>query len=160
MPALDQQALIAVYFEGSQAVLQAVAVPQAAEQARFAFQAAYPLQFDLRAVEAGRLFSGSKGGQGDGARRIVTLGTTLVAQPVLAQVYTFPAGDADAADLSVELRITPDTCSRSFSAETVLSRGGTAVQSVVPVAVPLCGTSGDILVLKNLLPRPTLDLPE
>jgi hypothetical protein len=158
LPALAEQALVAAYFEGSGAVLQSVTVSDAARHPRFAFQAAYPLQFDLRVEEAGHLYSGR--GSGTAAGPIMTLGTSAVGQPILAQVYSFPGPDLTAVDLTVELRITPDTCSRSFVAETLVAEGGSVRVNLVPVAVPLCGTAGDILVLKNLVGTPTLLLPQ
>jgi hypothetical protein len=161
LPALVPEALVAAYFEGSQVALQSVSVPEAAQVIRFVFQAAHPLRFDLRASEAGQVFAGSSARTGqDAARGVVTLGRPSVSQPIVAQVYSFPAADLGAADVTVELRITPETCSRSFQAETLLSSGGKVDPKTVPVAMPLCGTGGDILVLKNLLPAPKLAASE
>lgn len=158
MPALEEDVLVAAYFEGSGAVLQSVGVPDAASHPRFAFQAAHPLQFDLRVEDAGHLYSG-RGSDGS-AGPIVTLGTTTVSQPILAQIYSFPGPDLSAVNLTVELRITPETCSRSFSADTLLSQAGTVRARSLPVTVPHCGTAGDILVLKNLVGAPTLSALE
>ena len=157
LPALEVDALVAAYFDGSTVALAQVSVPEAARVTRFVVQAAAPVQFDLRAVEGGVVYAGSGAHAREGlADRIVTLGTQSVAQPVVAQVYTFPAGTRDAIDLTVELRITADTCSRTFPVDTLLTRAGTLRQKTLAVAVPLCGTSGDILVLNNLVPAPTL----
>jgi hypothetical protein len=158
LPALQEQALVAAYFAASGAVLQSVVVPDAALHPRFAFQAAAPLQFDLRATEGGHVHSGRASGDAQGP--IVTLGTTTVPQPMLAQVYSFPGPGPSDAVLTVEVRITPETCSRSFVADTLVSRQGIVVQRSLPISVPLCGAAGDILVLKNLLGAPTLLLPE
>jgi hypothetical protein len=161
LPALEEEALVAAYFDGSEVALQSVAVPEAARQLRFVFQAPFPLQFDLRAEEAGQVFVGSARQAGDvGARRILRLGSNGVSQPMLAQVYTFPRSNPAAADLTVELRITADTCSHSFMAETLLAVDGSVRRQTLPVSLPLCGTSGDILVLKNLVRAPTLAHPE
>jgi hypothetical protein len=54
------------------------------------------------------------------------------------------------------MRITAETCGNSYQGETVLSQGGTAARGSLPLSLPLCGTAGDILVLKNLLAPPTL----
>jgi hypothetical protein len=62
--------------------------------------------------------------------------------------------------LSVEVRITDQSCGRSFLAETRISQGGTVIAQTLPIAVPICGTTGDILVLKNLVPDTTLALPK
>lgn len=159
VPALESQALVAAYLEGSEVALASVAVPGLEGKARFAFQMAAPVVYDLRAEEGGQVFASSHAGDGLGHQRIVTLGNTAVSQPIMTQVYTFPSDNLDAAELTVELRVTPDTCSRTFPAETVLSRGGVAVRDTLSVALPLCGTGGDILVLKNLVRDPTLAAP-
>lgn len=161
IPALSADALVAAYFDSSEIALAKVAIPDAASHARFAVQMALPAQFDLRADEGGQVFSGNGGGSADsGFRKILTLGTLKVAQPMLAQVYTLPQGDADLADVTVELKITPETCGRTLPAEAILARNGTVTARLLQVSVPLCGTSGDILLLKNLLHDLKLAAPE
>lgn len=160
LPALETEALVTAYFEGSTAALAQVSVPEAAYLTRFAVLAAAPVQFDLRAAEDGVVYAGSGSHTREGyADRIVTLGTQSVAQSMIAQVYTFPTGDRISTDLTIELRITADTCSRTFPVDTVLAKTGTISLRTLEVAVPLCGTSGDILVLNNLVPAPTLAVP-
>jgi hypothetical protein len=160
LPALEPEALVTAYFDGSQIALANVVVPDATDHIRFVVQMAYPAQFDLRAEEGGQVFVGSAARTTDNpARRILPLGNGTVAQPLLAQVYSFPADDMTA-DLSVEVKITPETCSRTLPAETLLARGGKITLTKLAVAVPLCGTSGDILVLKNLLSDLTLTVPK
>ncbi len=156
-PALEDNALVAVYFESSEMALASVQVPDVAGLTRFAFQAPFPVQFDLRVEEAGHVYSG-RGAQSaqDGRRKVVLLGTPSVSEPIITQIYTFPGTDLAAADLTVELRITAETCGNSYQGETVLSQGGTAARGSLPLSLPLCGTAGDILVLKNLLAPPTL----
>lgn len=157
LPALEADALVTTYLEGASVVLAKVEVPEVADLVRFAFQAPFPVQFDLRAEEAGQVYSGKGTSSArDGSRKILSLGSPAVSEPILAQVYTFPAATPETVDLTVEVRINADTCSRTFQAETVLSRAGSAEVTSLPVAVPLCGTSGDILVLKNLVSDPTL----
>jgi hypothetical protein len=155
LPALEREALVAAYFEGSAVALASVAVPEVAHQSRFAFQVPYPVEFRLQAEEGDILHVGGASGPG----RIMTLGSDSVAQPLLAQVYTFPGIDLASSNLSVEVRISDLTCGHSFLAETRISQGGAVTAQTQPIAVPICGTSGDILVLKNLLPAPTLASP-
>ncbi|MDM7931618.1 hypothetical protein [Tabrizicola sp.] len=161
IPALEADALVAAYFDGSEMTLATVSVPDAAAHVRFGVQMHLPAQFDLRAEENGQVFSGSSGGRtaDGGLRKIALLGTAKVAQPLLAQVYTLPADDPSSADLTVELRITPETCGRTLPVETILARGGKVTLATLAVEVPLCGTSGDILLLKNLLRDLTLAAP-
>lgn len=157
LPALEDEALVAVYFESSEMALGKVQVPEVAGLTRFAIQMPFPVQFDLRAEEAGHVYSG-RGSQAaqDGRGKIRLLGTASVSDPILSQVYTFPGADVSAANLTVELRITAETCGNSYQGETVLSQGGAVLRGSLPLALPLCGTAGDILVLKNLVSPPTL----
>jgi hypothetical protein len=161
LPALEREALVAAYFEGSSIALASVSVPDVVEQARFAFQAPYPLNFELRAEEGDTIHVGGPSIPGrTSTGRIMTLGSEAVAQPLIAQVYTFSGSDLAATQLSVEVRITDQSCGRSFLAETRISQGGTVIAQTLPIAVPICGTTGDILVLKNLVPDTTLALPK
>lgn len=156
IPAMEADALIAAYFDGSEMALSRVMVPEAASYVRVGIQIAFPAQFDLRAEEGGQVFVGSSGGLAEGQhRRIIPLGTGKVTQPLLAQIYTLPAAPG-LADLTVEVRITPETCGRSLPIDTVLARNGKVTKSRILATVPPCGTSGDILLLKNLLPDLTL----
>jgi len=160
VPAMETDALVAAYFDGSQMTLAQVTVPDAAAHVRFAVQMPLPAQFDLRANEGGQVFVGSSAAVADGGlRKIVPLGTTKVTQPLLAQVYTLPADDLSLADLTAELRIIPETCGRTLPVETILARGGKVTVTTLAVAVPFCGTAGDILQLKNLLGDLTLAAP-
>ncbi|MBA3909748.1 MAG: hypothetical protein C0524_07630 [Rhodobacter sp.] len=160
LPALEPDALVATYFGGSGIALAKVEVPEATSYVRFAVQIPFPAQFDLRADEGGQVFVGSSFASNEGSlRRIAPLGTVKVAEPLLAQVYTFPTDGVATPDLTVELRITPDTCGRTLPVETLLARGGDVTVSKFSVSVPLCGTSGDILLLKNLLRDLTLAAP-
>jgi hypothetical protein len=160
LPALETEALVAAYFEGSAVALATVMVPDVAQQSRFAFQAPFPVTFQLRAEEGDTIHVGGSGASGHAVSgRIVTLGSEAVAQPLLAQVYTFPGIDLGSSKLSVEVRITDQVCSRSFVAEARVSQGGAVTAQSLPFAVPICGTSGDILLLKNLVPDPTLAAP-
>jgi hypothetical protein len=158
LPALDPEAMVAAYFDSSQIALAKVSVPDATDHIRFAVQMGHPAMFDLRAETDGQVYIGSYGRTADAPRSILPLGVGTVAQPMLAQVYSYPAADT-AADLTVEVKITPDTCGRTLPVETLLARGGRVTVTKLAVAVPLCGTSGDILVLKNLLRDLTLAAP-
>jgi hypothetical protein len=160
LPALENEALVAAYFEGSSVALASILVPDAADHARFAFQLPFPVDFALRAEEGDAVYvGGSSGPRQADAGKIVTLGSESVSQPMLAQVYTFPDSGLASSTLSVEVRITDQTCSRSFVAETWITRDGSVTRQTQPVAIPLCGVSGDILVLKNLIPDLTLAAP-
>lgn len=158
LPALATDAVVTVYLERSGVALGKVTVPDAADLTRFAFQWTAPGMFDLRAYEDGQLFTGSGTQTDTPARKVLSLGSGTVQQPYFAEVYTYPPGQ-HLADLTVELRITPETCGRTLMAETIFASAGKAEVTKMPVAVPLCGTAGDILVLKNLTPALTLAAP-
>lgn len=159
LPALEEEAVVAAYFDSSQIALAKVAVPDAASHVRFVVQIPHPAQFDLRAEEGEQVLIGSYGRMADATgRSILPLGVGTVGHPILAQVYSYPAGD-EAADLTVEVKITPETCGKMVPMETLLANGGKVTLTKVAVSVPLCGTSGDILVLKNLLRDMTLAAP-
>ena len=160
LPALEPEALVAAYFDGSQIALANVAVPDATDHIRFAVQMPHSVQFVLRAEDAGHLeVATSRHVHENAPVRVLTLGQGTVAQPLLAQVYSYAAADPAAADVTVEIKITADTCGRTLPAETLLARGGKVTLTKLSVAMPLCGTSGDILVLKNLLSDLTLAAP-
>jgi len=146
IPAFSADAMVAAYLDGSGIALASVTVPDLAAVSRFAVQVPWPAQFDLR-VDA-------PGGGG-----ITTLGAPLMPAPILIQVYTGPSRDLAATDPSLELRITEDVCGRTIPVATLLAHRGKLTRSSISARLPLCGTTGDILVLKNLLPAPTLDPP-
>lgn len=152
IPALESEAMVAAYFDGSEVALAQVAMPNVALQSRFAVQFPAPAQFDLSVEDLAAATVADSG-------RITRLGAAAVTDPMVAQVYTHPHADLSGVALAVELRITPETCGRTIPAETVLSQGGVVTRTRVSITVPLCGTSGDILLLKNLLPDPTLAPP-
>jgi hypothetical protein len=154
IPALETEALVAAYFEGSEVVLANVSVPGLRGKARFAVQMEHPVRFDLRAEEDGQVYAANSATAGQGP--IVTLGNLAVPDPIQTQVYTFPADSLTDSIVTVEVRIDPATCSGTFPAATVTSVDGSVIRDSISVALPLCGTSGDILVLKNLVQDPTL----
>ena len=140
LPALQSPAVVATYLDTNKVVLAEVPVPDLADHLRFAVQLPYPAQFDLTAQAGGQ---------------VLTLGSSRVAQPLLAQVFSAPV-TASHPDLTVALRVTAELCGRTIAAETVLSRGGSAAHRITDVVIPLCDTSDDILLLKNLAPDLTL----
>ena len=78
----------------------------------------------------------------------------------MAHVYSALGRDLGDVSLSAELRITPASCGRTLRLETVHTANGRALAQEREVAVPLCGTAGDILLLKNLSPALKLATPK
>lgn len=160
VPALTTDALVAAYVGSSEIVLGQIEIAEVADYLRLAVQIPTPARFDLRADEGGQVFVARTATPGSAAQRITAFGQTRMEDALLSQVYSVALRDLAAPDLTVELRITPDICGRTLAANILLSRHGEVTQSVRKVAVPLCGTSGDILLLKNLLPDLTLAAPK
>jgi len=151
LPALQTDAVVTVYLTKSAIALARITIPEADLQRRFVFQWSSGESFTLRAIE---------GGQGDDlAGKILSLGLASVQDPLLAQVYTYPPGDSQAVDLAVELRVAQTICGQTLAAQTLTSARGQVHLTEFPVAMPLCGSPGDILVLKNLAPDLTLATP-
>ncbi|OYX26025.1 MAG: hypothetical protein B7Z10_04490 [Rhodobacterales bacterium 32-66-7] len=158
LPALEATALVATYLDNAQVALGQVEVPDIADMTRFAVHVPAPAQFDLRAATADRVYVSVPGAEG--TARVVALGAAQAADPIVAQVYTHPATDASTVDLTLELRITPAICGRTLPVDTWYSQNGKVTRASFTADVPPCGTAGDILVLKNLVPTPTLILAD
>ena len=160
LPAMEASMLIAAYLDGSEVVLGKVESPDVAVHPRLAIVMSHPAHFDLRALEGEVVHVGASAPRAEAANaRVQILGVNAVADPIITQIYSFPGSDLTASDLSVELRITPETCGRTLPMTSVLAHEGRIARAERAVTVPLCGTSGDILVLKNLLDDLALAAP-
>ena len=136
-----------------------VTVPDAGNFARFAVMWEPPADLELRVTDGDKVLVGSSTPTGE-TQQVIALGSTTVPSPVLARVYSVPGATLGQADITAELRITAESCGRTLRVETVHSVQGLAVADERSVSVPLCGTAGDILVLKNLAPALTLAAPK
>lgn len=159
LPALRTDAMVAVYLQDSRLVLGKVSVPDATRYARYAITWDSPVELELRVTDGAKVLVGS-GVVSGSAQAVMALGQTNLPSPVLSRVYSVPGRDLGDADITGELRITPATCGRTLRVETVHSIGGVATATEKTIAVPLCGTAGDILVLKNLAPALKLAAPK
>lgn len=160
LPAMKSDAMVAVYFQDSRLVLGKVAVPDASSYARLAVVWDAPAEIELRVTDGNRVLIGSTAFTAGPVQQVMALGAPQVTSPVLARVYSVPGSQLGEADITGELRITPATCGRTLRLQTVYSAGGVARQEERSVAVPLCGTAGNILVLKNLAPALKLAAPK
>lgn len=156
LPALKREALVAVYLEEARLLLGRVDVPDAASYTHFALVWDAPNELDLRVTQGEKILVGSPHVFRGTAPSVVSLGSTIVQSPLLAQVFSIPGSGLDGAEITAELRITPFSCGRTLRVMSLLSQDGVVTQTELPISVPLCGTSGDILVLKNLAPGLTL----
>jgi hypothetical protein len=156
LPALKQDAMVAVYLEDSRLLLGRIEVPDAGEYTRFALAWEAPTELEFRVTSGERILVGSPDVAQGAVPVVMSLGSPSVQSPLFAQVYSVPGPALDDAEITADLRITPATCGRTLRLVSLLSQNGVVSQADLPVAVPLCGTSGDILVLKNLAPKLTL----
>jgi hypothetical protein len=160
LPALKSDAMVAVYLQDSRLVLGKIAVPDVSAYARFAVVWEQPADLELRVTDGDKVLVGSTVASLGEDQRVIALGSPAVQAPVLARVYSVPGTGLGEADITGELRITPASCGRTLRVETVYSAAGTATSTERTIAVPLCGTVGDILVLKNLAPAVKLAAPK
>ncbi len=160
LPALKTDAMVAVYLQDAQLVLGQVTVADAAAYARYAIVWDTPVELELRVTDGDKVLIGSLGTATGSEPGVMALGQPRAADPVLARVYSVPGHDLGDADITGELRITPATCGQTLRVETLYSTGGEVSQTEQSITVPLCGTAGDILVLKNLAPDLKLAAPK
>ncbi len=160
LPALKTDAMVAVYMQDSRLVLGKVTVADASAYARFAVVWEQPADIELRVTDGDKVLVGSTATGFADDQRVIALGSPSVQSPVLARVYSVPGQTLGQADITGELRITPASCGRTLRVETVFSANGIAATTERDIPVPLCGTSGDILVLKNLAPALKLTAPK
>jgi hypothetical protein len=160
LPALKTDATVAVYLADTHLVLGNILVPDASDFTRLALMWEWPAEVELRVTEGERVLVGTPAALNGISQQVMSLGSTEVQSPLMANVYSVPGSSLGAASLTGELRITPASCGRTLQIETVYSADGVAKVDRRNVAVPLCGTAGDILQLKNLAPTVTLSPPK
>lgn len=86
---------------------------------------------------------------------ITRLGDSAAAEPLMAEIYTFPTGTAllegDVA-LSVEAEVTDLNCGRVVDAQTLQSGRGTSLKvHDLSLEMPSCDAVGDFVVMRGLL---------
>jgi hypothetical protein len=159
-PAMKPDATVAVYLADARLVLGKVTVPEVAGYSRLAVMWEWPAELALRVTDGDKVLVGTTPQIGSDGPHVMSLGSSDVQSPIMAQVYSVPGRDLDLAQLMGELRITPASCGRTLRLDTVQSDAGVTSAQEQSVPVPLCGTAGDILLLKNLGAPLTLDLPK
>lgn len=149
-PALRPDATVALYLADSRLVMGRVAVPEVAGYSRYAIMWEWPAEVELRVTDGDKVLIGTPPVIGGSDPRVMSLGSPDVQYPLMARVYSVPGKGLGQAALTGELRITPASCGRTLRLETVQTAAGVTKVAERSVAVPLCGTAGDILLLKNL----------
>jgi hypothetical protein len=162
LPALAVEATVTARLQGADEVEATVRVPAMATLRRMGVQWHDADAFQLHAFENGAGYgepghiSAAKpqtpttGLAGTGGF-ITLLGDASVDLPMMAEVYTFPAGIAANADIMIESAVTDATCGRELLGETIMTLAGEVYITELTLAMPDCEAVGDILVLKNLL---------
>lgn len=166
VPALTRDAVFIMAFaSGDGAVVQAT-VSDIVDYDRVVVQWRGRAGFELHAREfgadygePGHLWSGAtsdESGFSAGTNGLITrLGDSLLPEPLMAEIYSFPAAMTSrpgVIDLSVEAEVTSGNCGREIEAQTLeLSADGTLKTRNLTLAVPQCDAVGSFLVLNNLV---------
>lgn len=163
LPAFSSDAVVQVRFSDEATVENTVAVPEAATLRRFGVQWLGDDAFQLNAFENGADY-GEAGhvsaadpqrplaGHSQVGGFLSVLGDDGVDQPMLAEVYTYPAEANAAVKIVIEAAITKSTCARDILGETLADVNDDVTITDLTLTMPDCGAVGDILVLKNLDP--------
>lgn len=163
LPAFETPALVEVVLGDGTRVSATLDLPELAGLRRFGVQYQGDDAFQVHAFEGGADY-GAPGhvsaadphrpvaGQPAVGGFLTLAGDSTVENPLLAEVYTFPADPAQQPEVIIEAAVTDLTCGRELIGETLASFGGTAFVTDLTLAMPDCDAVGDYLVLKNLVP--------
>ncbi len=162
IPAFETLAIVEASFGDGTAQSAQIAMPELAALRRFGVQWQADDAFQIHAFEDGADYGDAghvsaadphrpaPGLQSTGG--FLTLaGDSTTENPLLAEVYTFPADPAAKPEVIVEAAVTDKTCGRELLAETLTSTGGSVFVTDLTLAMPECDAIGDYLVLKNLV---------
>jgi hypothetical protein len=166
LPALREQAAFLVSLPDGSTASAVAEVPEAAEYDRVALQWPGRAAMQIHAYEFGAEFdepghvwaeapaAPRTGADGEGGF-LVRLGDAGLAQPAMAEVYSFPRGTSrrdGAVRLTVEAEVTDETCGREVEAETLQPGPDGAMRTAaLTLNMPGCEAVGEYLVLKNPL---------
>lgn len=161
IPALAVDATVTAYVDDADPVTESLRIPGMMTLRRFGVQWQDKDAFQLNAFEngadygdAGHVSSNNPHtpltGVPPAGGYVTMLGDDAVMMPMLAEIYTFPAGGTANADVVVEAIVTDATCGRTLRGETVMTLAGKANVTELTLAMPDCDGVGDILVLKIL----------
>lgn len=161
IPALLQDATVEVMFSDNTSASAQISVPEMAKLQRFAVQWQADDAFHIHAFEGAADFDGPgdissanpqtpaagvppKGGF------LTALGDAATELPMLAEVYTYAAGDSLKPEIAVEAPVTASACDREILGQTLQTNAGVVDISDISLTMPKCDAVGDYLVLKNL----------
>ncbi|WP_299349003.1 translocase [uncultured Shimia sp.] len=165
VPALAEQAMFVVAFTNGDGAVARTEVSSLPFYDRVAVQWSGDTGLQIHAREFGAAY-GTEGHVWQDAPRDVTavaggyggfltqLGNSDLAEPTLAEVYTFPTGTAQSVGqiaLSLEAEVDLGNCDRDVAATSfeLKGEGELQVRDLV-LSMPTCDATGEFLVLKNL----------
>lgn len=166
VPALAEQAVFIMAFSNGNGTVTQVDVPDVDNFDRTVLQWRGQSGFELHALEFGAGYGESghvwSGGDQNIAGLItgengvlLRLGDSLSAEPLMAEVYTFPSANsahAGLVDLSVEAEVTSTNCGLEIEAQSLEKIADGKMQTHdLTLAVPDCDAIGSFLVLNNLV---------
>ena len=166
VPALTQEAVFILAFANGDGAVAQATVEDVYSYDRVALQWRGKSGFQLHAREFGADY-GADGHVWFGATQNVSglqtgnngflmrLGDERLAEPLVAEVYTFAsakAAQSGTIDLSVEAEVTQDNCGLEIAAQSLeIEAGGQIKTRDLTLAVPACDAVGSFLVLNNLV---------
>ncbi len=155
LPALAVSEPVEVLFQDGTRIAALVEVPEVANLRRFGVQWQGAAAFSVQGFEDGSDF-GQPGvitaaNPGTAETGVLTaLGDATLENPLLAQIYTYPADPARTTTVVVEAAVTAQTCGHDLLGEVISSAEGRADAVDLTLAMPDCSGIGDFLLLKNL----------
>ena len=158
VPALSENAMFIASFDQGMGAVATAQVPEVANLERAVLQWQGEAAVGIHAFEGNAAF-GETGhvwlempDNGDGF--LIELGDRSLPDPMLAEVYTYPAGTATTdkqVALSVEAEITITNCGRDVAAQSIQIGPLHDAEAVdLQLRMPDCDAVGDYLVLKNM----------
>ena len=162
IPALEKSASIEVLFADGQSATAKIEMLELSQLRRFGVQWQAGDAFQVHAFENGSGYNGpghisgadphqpGAGGPSDGGF-LTLLGDSTAENPLLAEIYTYPANPMAKPEVIIESAVTDATCGRELLGETLNSIGGKVYVTDLTLAMPDCSAIGDYMVLKNLV---------
>jgi len=166
VPAMTEQAVFIIAFSNGDGAVAQTTVPDLGRYDRVALQWRGRAGFELHAREFGADY-GQDGHVWTGAPQnaagmvagrngfAMRLGDSLSAEPLIAEIYTFPSGMTERTgtiDLSVEAEVTNGNCGLEIEAQSLEMMGGGRMKTQdLSLSVPDCDAVGSFLVLNNLV---------
>lgn len=165
LPALTEQAVVIAAFTNGDGAVAQTTVADMSDYDRVVLQWKGKSGFEMHAREfgaeygaAGHVWHGAPGDlsaarDGHGGY-IVRLGDEAAPDPLMADIYTYPASASahgGTVDLSVEAEVTLYNCGLAVEAQSLEVKEGAIRTQDLTLAVSGCDTIGSFLVLNNLV---------